>query len=754
MPLTLEEEQELQALESQQAEMSKQYETLKQELAPVEMQDLPETSMSEAAIRGAAQGLTFDTADEIGARIESLLTGKPYEKALKESRAEYKAAEEEYPLTSIAGQIGGGVAQAVGVGALTGGAGAAGGAAQAGSKLGKLQQMVRSTFLPSAGESALKNIATAAKTSAVMGGLTSIGASEKEGLERLEEAPGSALTSGILGGALGGVVEGVKKGAGVAGKELKRLAAEGKLPYSVRKVMDVYKAGKPSSVKVKKGDTIDDIAKRYGSSARELQELNKEIDLTDLAEGMDIVVPGQGYVQERSLKAVDTQLEDASEEAVQTIQQNVDDIRNIKKFVLNQTERKIPSVQEALQDLKDNLEKKTLENLADATPALQRVEGLLKSLQNSIDENGEIPAIAADNIIDQLDNYRLVDGLSAEVKQLFGNSARDLKTILRSSVSKEDTLQALQSNPEMYELYKRYLGALPENELLNSKQLSLQEEAEAVDFLKKLKRDYNKAQKKKTPEMLKEEQKLQNRQLGALKRTKDKTFKTADEALATQEDVDLVSDEIFKIMEDKASINPLGAMDTMMHNILKASEDLGGVTRGGTSELKRIFKVLETLRSSAADTSSGQKALMKYNSALENLRKANPELAKTFENIVQPAVTSLENKRFLEGAKLGESPREIGMLRSVLSAPGQVLGFGANIAAQVKTPRMGVAGVMYMKEAVDKRLEQSPDSPLYLYFSKMLQNALDVKNEGRRAAILNTLNQYKSFRQMFDQQEE
>jgi len=36
----------------------------------------------------------------------------------------------------------------------------------------------------------------------------------------------------------------------------------------------------------------------------------------------------------------------------------------------------------------------------------------------------------------------------------------------------------------------------------------------------------------------------------------------------------------------------------------------------------------------------------------------------------------------------------------------------------------------------------------------MLQNAVDVKDEGRRAAILNTLNQYKSFREMFRDQEE
>ena len=751
MPLTLEEEQELQALETQQSELNKEYEALKQELNPPEIEELPETSMTEAAVRGAAQGLTFDTADEMGARVESWLTGKPYDKALKESRAEYKASEEEYPLTSIAGQLAGGIGQAVGVGALTGGTGAVGGVAQAGSKLGKLQQLVRSTFLPSAGASSLKNIATAAKTSAVMGGLTSVGASEKEGLERLEGVPGAALTSGVLGGALGGVVEGVKAGAGAVGSKLSKMAEAGELPYSIRKVMDVYKAGKPREITVKRGDTLEDILNRYGTNVQELTRLNGPLD--EIAEGTVLIVPGQGYVQERSLRAVDTQLEDASEEAVQTIQQNVDDIRNIKKFVLNQTEKRVPAVLATLQDLKSNLENKVVENLADATPALKRVEGLISTLKD-VDEQGAISAIAADNIVDQLDDYRLAPELSSEVKQLFVNTARNIKTNLRASVNKEDTFNALQNDPEMYNLYKRYLGALPEDEILKSKELSVQEQEEAVNFMKKLKQQYSKLQKKKTPEILKEDQKLINKQMGALKRTKDKTPKSLEDLELEEADIAMLSEEIANIMQEKAALNPLGMMDAMMHNILNASENLGGITRGRTSELKRVFKVLETLRSSAADTASGQKALMKYRKAVEDLGKANPELAKTFENIVKPAVTSLENKRFLEGAKLGESPREIGLLRSFISAPGQVLGFAANVAAQTKAPRPGLAGVMYMKESVDRRLQEYPDSALYSYFSKMLQNAVDVKDEGRRAAILNTLNQYKSFREMFKDQEE
>ena len=37
--------------------------------------------------------------------------------------------------------------------------------------------------------------------------------------------------------------------------------------------------------------------------------------------------------------------------------------------------------------------------------------------------------------------------------------------------------------------------------------------------------------------------------------------------------------------------------------------------------------------------------------------------------------------------------------------------------------------------------------------SKFLDNALSTSDEGRRAAILNTLNQYKQFRELFKDEE-
>jgi len=220
MALTPEEELELRQLEEEQSSLYGEFNSLKTQLVKPKEQQVeeytPETSMIEAGFRGAAQGATFGMADEIAARAESLLTGKPYEQALSESRAEYKAGESEYPITSAVGEVAGGIGQAVGLTALTGGAAAPAATTGAVGRLAKLGQMAKNVLVPTTEASALKNIGTAAKTGLVMGGLTGIGKSEKEGIEALKEAPYAALAGGVAGGVLGGASEALK----AAGKKL------------------------------------------------------------------------------------------------------------------------------------------------------------------------------------------------------------------------------------------------------------------------------------------------------------------------------------------------------------------------------------------------------------------------------------------------------------------------------------------------------------------------------------------------------
>jgi hypothetical protein len=707
MALTPEEQLELQQLEQEQSSLGSQYEQLKNQiqLQNQPVQEAPETDTIEALARGTAQGLTFDTADEITAALESGLTSKPYEQALKESRAEYKASEEQYPISSVVGGLAGGIGQAAAVGALTGGTGAVAGAAQTGSKLAKLGSLAKSALLPSVEKSAIKNIGTAARTGALMGGLTSIGASEKDGLERFEDVPGGALTGGIVGGVLGGAVEGVKGAAGAIGGKLSKAADEGSLPFSFRKIRDLWRSGKE----------------------------------------------GQGYVTEKELRGIDEKFQDAAEESVNLIQSNLDNLRTIKNRILENVEEPI-SVNSPISNLLAGLQKSASENLADAEPALKRVEGLYQGKMNAIvNEAGDISAKSANDLASQLEDYiQSNPEISSEVKTLFKNTIKDIKLNLRYSVKSEKAYMALKDSPETSDLYKKYIQEIPDSALETSDALSPDEKK----FFTNLKASITR--KSKTPEFKKQQDEMYQEALKEVKKrrtTKIKTKEMKPDEAPMYEDL---KKEIQGIMQDAASNNPLAKLDVMMHNILNASESLGGVTRGEGTALKRKFKVFDVMRGVTSETGSGQKAFMRYEQAISDLEKSSPKLAAAFREITEPRIIELENKKFLEGAKLGEGAKENTVIKQFVTGPAtQVAGQAANIMAQpgFSLPRLGVTGLNYMKQQIDNRLAKSPESITYKTFSESLQRAIESKDEARRAAILNTLMQYKAFREMFKTEE-
>ena len=816
MPLTPEEQLELD-------ELTKEYDILKKELTPATAVAAPETSYTEAAARGVAQGLTFDFADEIGAGIESALTGKSYDQALKESRAEYETSKEEYPVTSFLGGLAGGIGQAAAVGGLTAGAGAVG-------KLGKLKELVKGTFLPTTSKSALQNIATAARTGAVMGGATGLGASEKEGLKRLEDVPGAAITGGVVGGALGGLVEGGKFAGGKAFEKLKKMGEEGKLPYSARKVLDIFESSKEGVFKSRKGEGLADIAKMHGTSVDELMDLNPKLketnlDFTNLPEGIEIKVPGQGYVQQRSSEAVDYKLEDASERVVADIQDTLDKARDIKdSIVANVPEKDIPNVIPTLQNLNNYLVSLAEPGYEDAIPSLKFIQGRINKLQEqgareagavSLNELNALTREIADQI-----RVNKSANVKAEIQKALSDTNNILKSYLRANINEFDVIKALEVNPDIAAEYRKLIGALPEKEYADFLKSQMAGEKEAADWLsnfektmpekesktsinfmgklknrqvlseipddlknsvEKVLKKIKKGSKGKAEEITLEE--LNNvtqflKYLGEPKLTKKelygdeqlikemkkiikeskkikKEYAQIQKPITTQlspEDESQFYQLYNEMMREQAVTSPLAKIDAVMGNILKASEDLGGITRG-KSEQRRIFKVLDTLRAKETDSASGQKALIRYTNFLENLQKANPELSAKVEANVKPAVMALENQRFLEGAKLGESPREVGALRALVSAPLQIAALGGSLAAQVKSPRLGNYALQKMRDKVGAELKRTPNSTTMIAASKFLDNALSTSDEGRRAAILNTLNQYKQFRELFKDEE-
>lgn len=697
MALTPQEELELQQLEAEQEALTSQFNSIKEQLTPKKK---TETGMLEAGARGFAQGLTFETADELTARAESILTGKPYDEALKESRAEYKAAEEQYPITSGVGGLAGGVLQGVGLAAATGGPGAAASVAGAASKLGKVGQLAKAALLPSAGKSAAANIGSAALTGATYGGLTEIGQSEKEGLARLEEVPTAAATGAIVGGTLGTAVEGGKKVAKKVSNAVSKLIDEEKVPYSIRKIRDLYRAG----------------------------------------------IKGQGFITEKSGKELNKQVEKAAEDSVDLVQKTLDDVRNIKKNILNTVDQPI-QVSMSYNVLQQKLGNLAKQNLSDSPKALQRIIGIFEN--SGMDETGKLPAVATDDVIRKLEDYLLDNAdSSTEVKSAIKDAVNELKINLRLGVKPDDVYKALKDNPSMLAEYEKYVSNLTEEALKNSDVLTPYEKK----FMAGLKRSVTAKRKRGegiTPEEIKKT--ISNLNRGRPRKApKEKPVKPSEVA-----DIEYA----LQFIKESSLSNPLGRLDTIMHNILNASENLGGITRVDGPELKRKFKMFDILRQTTSETGTGQKAAMKYEEAITNLEKANPKLAEQFKKIAEPAINLIENKKFTEGSKLGEGPKDASALRQIITAPAIATGLAANVAAQVsKSPitkgtlRPTVALIEKVRNKIKDRLIVEPDNAIFKRVAASLDDAIAQKDEARRAAIMNTLMQYESIRKMLKEE--
>ena len=148
---------------------------------------LPQVSKTESALRGGAQGLSFGFADEATARLESITKDIPYEKALEETRAAYRQAQEANPITYTGSEFAGGALTSLIPGI---------GQAATGAKLGRLAAIGAGT-----------------------GALSGLGYSEGETAGEIARDVG-------IGGALGGALPVVGRGIAKATQSLKPIADE------------------------------------------------------------------------------------------------------------------------------------------------------------------------------------------------------------------------------------------------------------------------------------------------------------------------------------------------------------------------------------------------------------------------------------------------------------------------------------------------------------------------------------------------
>ena len=155
---------------------------------------------TESGIRGAAQGATMGFADEItggalaafGSRLPGETLTQAYERERDASRAAYRQAQNENPLSYFGGQVAGGIASS----ALVPGSGAVGLGARAASVIGGTGKVA----------SIGRGIVQAGTAGAVSGGVTAAGESEKKTLGGIAgDVGGGAAAGGAFGGTLGGL---------------------------------------------------------------------------------------------------------------------------------------------------------------------------------------------------------------------------------------------------------------------------------------------------------------------------------------------------------------------------------------------------------------------------------------------------------------------------------------------------------------------------------------------------------------------
>jgi len=320
------------------------------ELQPASQQPpSPEVSMTESALRGGAQGLSFGFADEATARLESIMKGVPYEQALQESRQSYKQAQEANPITYTGSEIAGGVLPALIPGV---------GQAATGAKLGKLAAIGLGT-----------------------GALSGLGMSEGNTADEVAKDVGiGGLLGGslpVLGRGIQSAIQGVKPAidtsiksglSAMTGKTLPYLEKVESQPEKIKKIEKIFTGtGKEETQKLA-NDISDLVSKNpFGRKAellsnRSYRILEKESD--------NISLPKENILN--NLKNIANDLNTTSD---------------VDELTLRALTKKIKKIDERYPDVLNGLQSKKL---------IKEIDKDIKSLSPKVGEQRQLP-IDAEN---------------------------------------------------------------------------------------------------------------------------------------------------------------------------------------------------------------------------------------------------------------------------------------------------------------------------------------------------------------------
>jgi len=210
----------------------------------------------------------------------------------------------------------------------------------------------------------------------------------------------------------------------------------------------------------------------------------------------------------------------------------------------------------------------------------------------------------------------------------------------------------------------------------------------------------------------------------------------------------------------------LKMLDTKQNKILSSAEAMGinpseVNLEDVLSDRKKLSQLLFSL--TKGDTQSGVLGEANFEAAMGRLAEGSPSLAQSIKKTIDPVIKINEYLRFT-GNQVGGGARTSdtsgGLIGGIVGDIGKYGVQGTNLAAYlasrqpVKTAlRPTVAVLNKFKTNIDQQIVANPNSRTLQLFSGMVKNALDQKDESRRAAILNTLMQYKTFREMFKEEE-
>jgi hypothetical protein len=692
MALTPEEELELKQLEEQLPSIMSDYEDLKKQLTP--KAEGVETGMIESLARGAAQGLTFENADEIAAALSGvggLVTGegfgKAYEKGLEESRAEYAAAEEEYPVASTVGQIAGGIGQGLALSAVPGAS------AASASKSLTAANRLKNLLLPSVSKGAGKNIASAITSGAAAGALTELGASEDK---KLSDLGSGALSGAAVGGVLGAGIEGVKGIAGSIGKRISKGIDEGEYP-------EIFKQAR-----------------------------------TALRTGAE----GQGFTTPKDKQMLIDEAKSVAKDFVPQISEELKKVGNLRQKILENTEGVYIPVEKSIQALMDDLKTNPYKK---ANSIRKQIQKIYIDKRMSLQGTPFTPAAASSLASDIEELMRTNKDVNKSILNVGYSTAKAIDDAVNMSIDTKTALSALAKDPEALADYSKYVQTLTPDELLGKplkkgKKLSADVAQQKADELVQVLKDVSSMVGSEDPaiidDLLKKTDPDLVSNLNPIRKLNDQMRKalSARGILGVKKGLNFDEkkykdfEKIFQNILDqgkdtKSSLIKKERYEAAMTNLKESFPELAKQIDERVQPVVDKLQLKSYMETGSLDASGEKSGIIK--SAIGNLG----QLGVSGLNLAAQT-TAAANKGIRGPFKLGSSVPTSTMLRPSVST------------------------LTSLKNSVDEIVElrkfKGGDPGVFKMISERLDDALKEKDEARRAAIINTLMQYSFFRNILN----